>query len=159
MFTDIDIRRIAAPVDTMEHIVGGKRPTWWSYVKDDVLFNFKIQGKRYILIRWPGDAPAREGRAPSLEELILEQINDPAPLKTVPEGVHRGRPRKAPPPTDAAEAQPQQRRRGRPRKQRAVAAEYDKRNQQPVIGPAAVPFARRGRIRIGILPGPSNPGQ
>ena len=119
MFADIDIRRIAAPVDTMEHIVGGKRPTWWSYVKDDVLFNFKIQGKRYILIRWPGDAPAREGRAPSLEELILEQINNPAALKAMPKGVHRGRPRKNPVPTNtdaAAEPTPPRRPRGRPRK-------------------------------------------
>lgn len=72
--------------------------TIWNKINRGELAFFRDGGLTLIVNDWPGEPPAREGRAPSIREYINEGLArmtaNPQPKKAVPEGVHRGRPRK-----------------------------------------------------------------
>lgn len=56
-----------------------------AYVRDD--------GTTWVIANFSGEAPPREGRAPTINELLVESLSAVA-TKPMPEGVHQGRPRK-----------------------------------------------------------------
>lgn len=67
--------------------------TLWSRINTNQIAHFRDGGITAVVYDWPGEPPPREGRAPSIKEYITEKLAI-ASLKRMPEGVHRGRPRK-----------------------------------------------------------------
>src|SRR5262245_11538717 len=82
------------PINNMPKIAGGSTSGWWENVKNNVIANLKVGGRRVIVIDWPGTPPPRDGRAPSYKEFLEEQLNKPLSKKVMPKGRHRGRPRR-----------------------------------------------------------------
>ena len=112
-----------ASVKAASAVTGLAESTLWARIKSKELAAVRDGGRTLVILDWPGAAPPRQGRAPSFAELVRERLSDPLPARAMPEGVHRGRPRKAALPTDTAAEPPLPRRRGRPPKQPATAAE------------------------------------
>jgi len=115
-----------APVKTAAALTGLAESTMWARIKNKKIASIKEDGQNgrtLVILDWPGQAPPREGRPPSFAELVRERLADPPQARAMPEGKHRGRPRKAASPTDTAAEPPLPRRRGRPRTQPATAAE------------------------------------
>jgi len=111
-----------APVKTAAALTGLAESTMWARIKNKKIASIKEDGQNgrtLVILDWPGQAPPREGRPPSFAELVRERLADPPQARAMPEGKHRGRPRKNAMPTDTETPQP--RRRGRPRKQPAAA--------------------------------------
>jgi hypothetical protein len=69
-------------------------------IKAGRLLVVRDAGTTMVIANFPGTAPPREGRAPTIHELLVERMGKPS-VKALPEGVHRGRPRLRP--LDAAE--------------------------------------------------------
>jgi len=80
----------------MPELDGASTATWWGRIKKGQIAHFRDGGRTKIIIDWPGEAPPREGRAPSYKEYIEERLANPQTPRALPEGVHRGRPRKRP---------------------------------------------------------------
>ena len=72
-------------------------PAWgWGFVRAEKVATVKVDGLTRVVRSWGEDAPSREGRPPSVEELLREAVVGPKPPKRVISGaVHRGRPRKS----------------------------------------------------------------
>jgi hypothetical protein len=88
-------------------VAGGGVSTWINRAKTGEVATTRIGGRRFIVVNWGGKAPPRDGRPPSLAELIRENLVTPeTPLKAMPKGVHRGRPRKHPIRTDRGDSAP-----------------------------------------------------
>jgi hypothetical protein len=67
----------------------------YNYINDGVVATVTIGGTRCVVESWGDAPPPRENRPPSFEELIKESVLAPRrPVRSMPEGVHRGRPRK-----------------------------------------------------------------
>jgi len=69
---------------------------WGKYIKQNRIAHFRDEGITRVVVDWIGEPPLREGRAPSIREYIAERIAATAleQKRVMPEGVHRGRPRK-----------------------------------------------------------------
>jgi len=70
--------------------------TWWARIRENKIAFFRDTGLTRIIVRWPGEPPPREGRAPSYQEYVLENMAASQRPRAMPAGVHRGRPRKHP---------------------------------------------------------------
>src|SRR5260370_27309688 len=95
-------RVFAAGVKDMPRIDGASPATWWNRIGNNEIAYFRDGGRTKIVIDWPGEPPPREGRAPSYKEYIEERLAETQTPRVMPEGVHKGRPRKRPL-VDAAE--------------------------------------------------------
>jgi hypothetical protein len=68
--------------------------TGWKLVARDQVAWFKIGDSTRIVVSWGDSVPPRQGRPPSIEELMCERaLGERPPKRRMPEGVHRGRPR------------------------------------------------------------------
>src|SRR5215472_7380727 len=95
-----------ANIKTAATVTGLSESTLWQRIRNNELAVVRDHGKTLIVLDWPGAvAPPREGRAPSFAELVRERIVEPVQPRPMPEGKHRGRPRKHPVPADTGEAQ------------------------------------------------------
>jgi hypothetical protein len=72
--------------------------TAWGIIGRGEVATFKIGGLTRVVESWGDDPPPRQGRPPSIEELLRERaLGEKPPKRHMPEGVHRGRPRLRPP--------------------------------------------------------------
>lgn len=78
--------------------LGISRAQIYNMMNSDRLAYFRDGGVTSIVNDWPGEPPPREGRAPSIREYIAEQLAkmavEPPAKRGMPQGVHRGRPRR-----------------------------------------------------------------
>jgi hypothetical protein len=76
--------------------IGVSPATGWDKVAKNEIAHWRDNGITRVVIDWIGEPPPREGRAPSLREYVIERVIATAatPKRVMPEGVHRGRPRK-----------------------------------------------------------------
>jgi hypothetical protein len=69
--------------------------TGYNYINASVIATVTVGGIRHVVESWGDNPPPREGRPPSFEELVWESaLGEKPPKRHMPEGVHRGRPRK-----------------------------------------------------------------
>jgi hypothetical protein len=68
--------------------------TIWNIINRKELAALRQGGLTLVVQDWGENAPPREGRAPSIAELLREKVIKPDDRRRMPEGVHRGRPRK-----------------------------------------------------------------
>jgi hypothetical protein len=72
----------------------GASPAWaWGFVRDEKIASVRVEGLTLVVEDWGENAPPREGRPPSITELLIEGLTKKPAKRTIPNAVHRGRPR------------------------------------------------------------------
>jgi hypothetical protein len=70
--------------------------TIWNIINRNELAVLRKGGLTLVVQDWGADPPPREGRAPSIAELLREKVIAPDDKRRMPAGVHKGRPRLQP---------------------------------------------------------------
>jgi hypothetical protein len=70
--------------------------TIWNIINRNELAALRQGGLTLVVQDWGPDTPPREGRAPSIAELLREKVIASEDKRRMPKGVHHGRPRRRP---------------------------------------------------------------
>jgi len=83
----------ALRVSTAAKLLDCSVATIWNIINRKELAALRQGGLTLIVQDWGENPPPREGRAPSIAELLREKVLAPADKRRMPEGRHRGRQR------------------------------------------------------------------